>query len=249
MKKFISTLLVLLTGIAVFAQDALMEKGNEHYTAGEYAEAIAAYNEILNSNKESASLYYNLGNAYYKNGEYTQAILNYERAKLLDPNDEDIQFNLDLANQHIVDAIDPLPQVFFVRWWNSITNKLSVDQWARVSVISFILFLFLAGLFFFSRSGLLKRLSFWAGILIIVISIFSFNFAARHKKRMNEHNFAIVTQASVTVKSSPSDSGTDLFLIHEGLKVEVKDQLSGWMEIRLSDGNQGWLPASSIEKI
>jgi len=249
MKKFIQTIFLLALSLSVFAQDALLDKANQHYIAGEYDQAIEAYNEILNSNRESAEVYYNLGNAFYKTGKFTQAILNYERAKLLAPNDEDIQFNLDLANQHVVDAIDPLPQVFFIRWWNSITNKYSIDEWSRISVVSFILFLILAGLFFFTQNGMVKRLSFWTGILIIVISIFSFNFAARHKKRITEHNFAIITQPSVTVKSSPSDSGTDLFLIHEGLKVEIRDSLGGWMEIRLSDGNQGWLPANSIERI
>lgn len=249
MKKFIQTIFLLALSLSVFAQDAQLDKANQHYIAGEYDQAIDAYNEILSGNKESAEVYYNLGNAYYKTGKYTQSILNYERAKLLAPNDEDIQFNLDLANLHVVDAIDPLPQVFFIRWWNNMTNKFSIDQWARVSVVSFLIFLILAGLFFFTQNGMLKRVSFWTGILVIVISIFSFNFAARHKQRITEHNFAIITQPSVTVKSSPSDSGTDLFLIHEGLKVEIKDNLSGWMEIRLSDGNQGWLPANSVERI
>ena len=249
MKKFIHTIFLLALSLSVFAQDSLLDKANQHYIAGEYDQAIEAYNQILSGSKESAEVYYNLGNAYYKTGKYTQSILNYERAKLLAPNDEDIQFNLDLANQHVVDNIDPLPQVFFVRWWNNITNKFSIDQWARISVVSFIIFLILAGLFFFTQNGVIKRVSFWTGILVIVISIFSFNFAARHKKRITEHNFAIITQPSVTVKSSPSDSGTDLFLIHEGLKVEIKDNLSGWMEIRLSDGNQGWLPTNSVERI
>ncbi len=249
MKKFIQLIVLLTLSMSVFAQDALQDKANQHYIAGEYDDAISAYNEILNTNKVSAEVYYNLGNAYYKNNQFTQAILNYERAKLLAPNDEDIQFNLDLANQHVVDAIDPLPHVFFIRWWNNITNKFSVDQWARISVVSFLVFLILAGLFFFTRNGAIKRISFWAGILIVVISIFSFNFAARHKKRITEHNFAIIVQPSVTVKSSPSESGTDLFLIHEGLKVEIRDSLAGWKEIRLSDGNQGWLPENSIERI
>ena len=112
MKKFIQTIFLLALSLSVFAQDAQLDKANQHYIAGEYEQAITAYNEILNGSKESAEVYYNLGNAYYKTGKYTQAILNYERAKLLAPNDEDIQFNLDLANQHVVDAIDPLPQVF-----------------------------------------------------------------------------------------------------------------------------------------
>ena len=249
MKKFVQILLILLVPAGAFAQDSLQVKADQHYAAGEYDQAAELYQEILNSNKESAEIYYNLGNACYKSGKYTQAIINYERAKLLAPNDEDIQFNLDLANQHVVDAIDALPKLFFIRWWNHLSNKLSADGWAKISVISFLIVLILAGFFFFSRPAGIKRTSFWLGVLILAISIFSFNFAARQKKRMTEHRFAIITQPSVTVKSSPAESGTDLFLIHEGLKVEIRDSLGTWKEIRLADGNQGWLLESSLEKI
>ncbi|WP_299577256.1 tetratricopeptide repeat protein [uncultured Sunxiuqinia sp.] len=249
MKTIFQIILFALFSANAVAQNSLLEKANEHYTKQEYQEAIDTYLEILNGDQESAEVHYNLGNAYYKTGQVTQAIISYERAKLLAPNDEDIQFNLDLANQHVVDAIDPLPQVFFVRWWHNIANKFSTDGWAKISVFSFVLFLLLAGIFFFTRTVAIKRLSFWFGILIVAISIFSFNFAARQKKRMTSHNFAIITQPSVTVKSSPSETGTDLFLIHEGLKVEIKDSLGSWREIRIADGNQGWLPENSIEKI
>ncbi|MCW0482243.1 tetratricopeptide repeat protein [Gaoshiqia sediminis] len=249
MKAIISTIFILFLALTTFAQNQLLEKANQHYTAGEYEEAIKTYLEILNGNVESAELYYNLGNAYFKTNQFTQSIINYERAALLAPNDEDIRFNLELANQHVIDAIEPLPQVFFVRWFHNIVNKLSADGWAKLSVAAFIVALLLAGIFFFSQVTAIKRISFWAGILIVAISIFSFNFAARQKKRITEHNFAIITQPSVTVKSSPSESGTDLFLIHEGLKVKIKDSLGSWIEIRLADGNQGWLPANSLEKI
>lgn len=249
MKRILQIILISLFALPVAGQTSLLTEANEHYTNQEYEKAIATYQKILDNNQESAEVYYNLGNAYYKNGQVTEAIISYERAKLLAPNDEDIQFNLDLANQHVVDAIDPLPQVFFVRWWHSIANKYSADGWAQISVISFILVLVLAGLFFFTRTSAIKRLSFWFGTLILAISIFSFNFAARQKSRMTSHNYAIITQPSVTVKSSPSESGTDLFLIHEGLKVQIKDSLGSWREIRLADGNQGWLPVNSIEKI
>lgn len=249
MKKFILNILLLSFGLGLQASDALSDQANQQYQAGDYAKAIEGYKQILNGGKESAEVYFNLGNAYYKTNQYPLAILNYERAKLLAPSDEDIQFNLDMANQHVVDAINPLPQVFFVRWWNSLTNQLSVDGWAKLSVFTFIVFLALGGLFSFTRNGTVKRLSFWGGILIIVISIFSFNFAARHKQRITGHNFAIIMQASVTAKSSPAENGTDLFVIHEGLKVEIKDRLGSWLQIRLSDGNQGWLPESSLKKI
>ena len=249
MKTIFQIIFISLFTLTAAAQDSLLVKANQHYTNQEYEKAIARYQEILNSDQESAEVYYNLGNAYYKNGQATKAIISYERAKLLAPNDEDIQFNLDLANQHVVDAIDPLPKVFFIRWWHSLANKFSADGWAKISVGAFILILILAGLFAFTQTVAVKRLSFWFGIIIVAISIFSFNFAARQKNRMTSHNFAIITQPSVTVKSSPSESGTDLFLIHEGLKVEIKDSLGSWREIRLADGNQGWLPLNSIEKI
>lgn len=249
MKTLFSTLYILLLALSASAQHQLLEKANQDYMAGKYEEAINSYLEVLNGNMESAEVYYNLGNAYYKTGKITQSIINYERALLLAPNDEDIRFNLELANQHVVDAIEPLPQVFFVRWFHAIVNRFTADGWAKISVALFFLALILGGTFFFSQSTSIKRISFWGGVLVIAISIFSFNFAARQKKRMTEHNFAVITQPSVTVKSSPSESGTDLFLIHEGLKVRIQDSLGSWIEIRLADGNQGWLPANSLEKI
>lgn len=249
MKIFVHTIFILFLSLGTIAQDSLLEKAHQHYSAEEYTEAIVVYQNIINNNHESAELYYNLGNAYYKTGQATQAIINYERAQLLAPGDEDIKFNLELANQHIVDAIDPLPQVFFIRWWHRLANQLTADGWAKLSIFTFIISLIMAGIFFFSRATNIKRLSFWVGIFIVVISIFSFNFAARQKSQLTSHRFAIITQPSVTVKSSPAESGTDLFLIHEGLKVEIKDSLDSWREIRLADGNQGWLPETSIERI
>lgn len=249
MKATIQTILLLLISLGAMAQNSLLDQANQYYIDGEYDQAIETYQEILNSNMESAEVYYNLGNAYYKTSQYTQAILNYERAKLLAPDDEDIQFNLEMANQYTLDAINKIPQVFFVRWWQSIRNMFSVDSWSRISIISFILTLLLAGLFFFTKSSNVKRASFWVGIMFVFISAFTLHFAAREKKIIADHNFAIITQPSIVVKSSPSETGTDLFLIHEGLKVEIKDNLGSWLEIRLADGSQGWLPADSLERI
>ena len=251
MKRLIPTLLLFLLILNVSAQNgkAILQKANEAYTNGKYTEAIQDYKQILSQKMQSAELYYNLGNAYYKTADYTHAIINYERAKLLAPGDNDIQFNLKLANQHVVDAIQPLPQLFLFHWWNELTNLMTVDSWATLSIISFILLLLLAAAFFFTGRAPVKRISFWLGLLMIVISIFSFNFAARQKSRQTRHNYAIVTQPSITVKSSPSGSGTKLFLIHEGLKVQLKDSLGSWKEIQMADGNQGWLPDSAIVRI
>ncbi|MFW6310154.1 MAG: tetratricopeptide repeat protein [Prolixibacteraceae bacterium] len=227
----------------------LWEKANAFYSTEEYNKAIASYEQILEEGQVSAKLYFNLGNAYYKTGEINKAILNYERAKLLAPQDEDIQFNLERANQYVVTKIDELPQPFFTRWKNQVVNLFPADSWSVISISAFILFLVLLGLFLFSRSITVKRLAFWSGIAFILIAAFSFSFAAQQKKELVNRNQAIVFCPRVTVKSSPAKSGTDLFLLYEGVKVEITDSLNTWREIKLNDGNEGWLPDSCVVKI
>jgi len=251
MKKLIIILLVVFP-VLLFAQEnnkTLWEKANKEYASEEYQKAIASYSLILESGQESAKLYFNLGNAYYKTGDVNHAILNYERAKLLAPQDEDIAFNLKIANQFVVTKTEDLPLPFFVCWRNGIINKYKADTWAHISVVAFIVLLVLLGGFFFGRRGTTKRFAFWLGILALLISGFSFSFAARQKKNVESHGHAIVFCPRVTVKSSPSEAGTDLFLIYEGLKVRVIKSRGKWEEIRLSDGNQGWLRDSCIVKI
>lgn len=227
----------------------LWEKANAFYTTGEYEKAISSYEQILNEGQVSAKLYYNLGNAYYKAGDVNNAILNYERAKLLAPQDEDIQFNLQLANQFVVTKIEELPKPFFLRWKTSVINMYPADAWSLISISAFIFFLGMLGLFLFSRRVGIKRLSFWFGILLILVSGFTFSFASEQKKDLLTRDQAIVFCPRVTVKSSPAKTGTDLFLLYEGVKVQITDSLNTWKEIRLSDGNEGWLPDSCIVKI
>ena len=251
-KKYSFFLFVLLAFLNVSAQDSiqvLWEKANAWYTTEEYQQAISMYEQILKSGQESARLYFNLGNAFYKAGDINNAILNYERAKLLAPQDTDIEFNLSLANQFVVTEIDALPQPFFVRWRERIINLYPADVWAGISIGSFIFFLGLLGLFIFSRSSTLKRVSFWFGILAIAISAITFSFAARQKEKINQRKHAIVFCPRVTVKSAPAQNSTDLFLLYEGVKVEISDSVNTWKEIKLPDGNVGWLPDSCIVRI
>lgn len=249
MKRLFNTILAILLTATLFAQADLLKKANELYTKDEFKQAIDVYNQILMTNLESPEVYFNLGNAYYKTNQYTQAILNYERAKLLSPDDEDIDFNLQVANQHVVDSIQELPGIFIVRWWDSLVNSQTTDTWAVISIISFLLFLTLAGLYFFARSGDMRRAAFWSACFLVVISLFTWSFAAKQKSRLVNHTYAIVMEPSVTVKSSPSEKGTNLFVIHEGLKVKITDKLGDWLEVRLADGNKGWLLTESIERI
>ena len=186
MKRIFNTILAILFAATVFAQGDLLQKANEDYTKEQFKEAIDEYNKILMTNMESPEVYFNLGNAYYKTKQYTLAILNYERAKLLAPDDQDIEFNLQVANQKVVDSIQELPGIFIVRWWNAIVNSQTTDTWAVISIICFVVFLILMGFYFFAKTSEVKRITFWSGCFLILFTIFSWSFAAKQKKQVGK---------------------------------------------------------------
>ena len=251
MKKIVLILSVIILPFINFAQEnnLLIDSAKVYYTKGEYQKAVDSYNKVLNSGFESAELYYNIGNSYYKLKQVPNAILNYERAKKLAPNNKDIDFNLKIAQKFVVDKIEVIPEIFFVRWTKNIINMYSSNAWAIFSMISFVICIILLLIFFFLNSIIIKKLSFYLSIIIFVFSIIFFSFSHTQKEKLLNHNEAIIFTPSVTVKSSPDQNGNDLFLIHEGLKVTVTDSLGNWLEIQLSDGNKGWLEASDIVRI
>ena len=250
MKRNIFLLFIFLSFFSKAAdQKSMLSEANQKYAAGNYKEAAEVYEQILASGKESAQVYFNLGNAYFKNGDRIRAILNYERAKLLAPRNEDIDFNLRIANQYVVDNIEQLPRPFYSRWWSSIGNLNSADGWARISVAGFLLFLVLLGNYFFSRHPVIRKLAFYTAVFAGIVVITSFLQSYRQYHQIKDRRTALIQCARVTVKSSPSATGTDLFLIHEGLKVEITDQLDRWREIELADGNKGWVADSCLVKI
>ena len=250
MKRLISIIILAFTVSALSAQpNNLMKDAERYYTANDFANAIKTYESILKQGFESSELYFNLGNSYYKNNEIAKSVLNYERAKLLAPNDEDIQFNLDLVNQFVVDKISPMPRFIVTKWWQSLINMNSADGWGRISLIFFIIMLIAAAGYIFASSVSLKKTSFIAAIVLFTFCAFSFGFGSTQKTKISNRKGAVIFSSTVTVKSSPDESGTDLFVIHEGLKVEVKEVLSGWCNIKIADGSSGWVKQSTLEKI
>ncbi|MCF8359591.1 MAG: tetratricopeptide repeat protein [Prolixibacteraceae bacterium] len=250
MKKLLATFILVIAFLAMKAEPSdSLQKANEYYVDNEFAKAVEMYENILDKGYESAALYFNLGNAHYKNGNLTSAILNYERAKLLAPNDEDIQFNLDLANQFVVDKIEPLPRPFFLKWWHNLINMNTTNGWALISIAAFIFTLVFAAVYVFSRSTGLKKLGFAIAVIFLIGSLVTFGFSGVQKMKIIHRDHAIILSPTVTVKASPAESGTPLFVIHEGLKVEITEELGNWYEIKLADGNTGWLEKSTLEKI
>ncbi len=247
MKKVI--ILIIYLSFAFSSQGSVKVDADSAYVRGDYAQAISLYEEMLTEG-ESAEVYYNLGNSYFKIDNMGKSILNYERALLLDPGNSDIRTNLDIAKSKTQDNLVSTPSIFFVVWVNSLINTMSVKQWAVCGIITFILLLLALGVFFFTMSEKIKKISFIGAICLLVLSLISNIFAYSQKSRLINRNDAIVLTPSVTVRSTPSESGTSLFILHEGTKVTIKDNsMQEWKEIELSDGKVGWISKEDIEVI
>lgn len=223
--------------------------GDSAYIKEDYATAAQIYEGLL-SDGESADVYYNLGNSYYKLGEIAKSILNYERALLLQPGNGDIRANLEVARAKAIDKVELVPEIFFISWVKSLINIMSVDAWAWWGIVSFLFFIVALYLFIFSKQVVLKKIGFTASIVLLMITVCANIFASEQKEHLVNRTSAIVMNPSVTVRSTPSESGTSLFILHEGRKVSIKDKsMREWTEISLEDGKVGWVPASSIEVI
>jgi len=249
MKHLIILFAFYLSIGAVYAQDDRFTEGNTQYSNGEFQTAIDTYKGILSTGVESGALYFNLGNAYYKNGELASAILSYERALLLKPHDKDIKYNLELAYSQTADKFETVGDFFLSTWVVSLRNKATSDTWTYIGLVCFLLTLITAGLFFFSRSVVLKKAGFYLGIGLLLATCVTLTFSSSQKSKLINRNHAIVFSPSLTVKSSPDASGTEIFILHEGTKVKIISTLGHWKEIQIVDGSVGWIEEKSISII
>jgi len=250
MKKLILLILVCLPAILpANDNNLLMEEAANSYNNDDFSKAAELYLKVIENGFESSELYFNLGNSHFKMGDMPSAILYFEKARKLNPADSDILFNIQIANSRIVDKIETVPEIFWVRWWNSLIYSLTVDQWGWVSLITFSLIFVLLLVFLLSNIIWFKKLIFWTGIIMIFLFISSFMLAGEKYKTFQRDHEAIIFTPTLTVKSSPSDTGIDLFVVHEGTKVKLTDQVGEWFKVEIANGSVGWIKEGHFRKI
>jgi tetratricopeptide (TPR) repeat protein len=231
------------------AADSLLAQGNRHYLNREYDLAAKSYMKIVESGIISGEVYYNLANAYYKLDMSGPAILYYEKALLLLPHDKDIQMNLAIANTRIVDKISVIPQFFIKRWIKNFQGIFTPNQWAVFNLFIFCLMLIAFALYLVGKSYQLRKSGFISGILLLFISIAGIYCMLSRLNSIEHNRSAVIMTSPVNAKSSPDAQSTNVFILHEGTKVTLLDSIQNWREIRITDGNQGWVPGEVLKKI
>lgn len=224
----------------------LFLNANELYKQGEYQKAQESYLEIVNADLESAALYYNIANTYFQNKQTAMAIYYYEKALKLAPKDQDILFNLELANAQIIDKIEALPESFLAKTWSEIVYFFSIEFYSLFTILMAFLTFGSVILFFLSKIKILKKIAFYSFFLVFALMNLSYLAAQSQKNHRISNDQGIVIQPVVSIKNAPSINATELFIIHEGLKVNILDEEDAWVRIKLSDGNLGWMPKSYL---
>jgi tetratricopeptide (TPR) repeat protein len=239
--------------LTAFAQsenvDELLQHAGNYYRNGEFDNAINIYEELVKEGYEGVSLYFNLGNSYYRIGKIGYAILNYERALKLSPSDEDVKHNLAFANLSTVDRIQPLPEFFLFEWWESILALLSVNGWTYIAFFFYLLLLFLIVTYFFAITVSQQKLILFSGLITLIMLLLSVSLLIVKINKEQTVIGGVIIEQSITVKTSPDPKSNDAFVIHEGLKVNLEDQLDEWVKIRLADGKVGWIENNLVERI
>lgn len=249
-------LMILIWGVysccPVLASENITQQfkqANTAYSSKNYQKAIDGYEAILKAGYQSTELYYNLGNAYFKNNQLAVAILNYERALLSEPYNEDIQYNLKIANQRTVDNISVLRPMFLIVWWGAFRDFFSATAWARLAIALFWLGIGGLILWLMGQTRQLKKQGFIVGICLVALSIFVALTSWQRHLLEQDSGIAIIFAQETALESSPDAQSPDILLLHEGTKVELLDNIGDWYKVRLMNGEQGWLEQDSFVKI
>lgn len=249
MKPIIYIFIILFSTLLCAQNNSAFEKANTLYNAGNYSEAIAAYMSILDKEKHSAELYYNIANAHYKLNNVAPSIYYYEKALALNPDDKDILNNIAYAKNMTIDAIEVVPEVGFSKLIKTLANSMSFDNWAKLSVALVILFVILFLAYYFALSSVKKRFAFIVSMSSLILACLTLTFAFYKYNLYQKDQPAIVFAKQSQIKSEPNLRSVVSFEIHEGTKVQVIDTVSNWKKIKLSDGKTGWVPNEDIKMI
>ncbi len=245
--RYLSILILLATITGQSALDQAFQDANTLMQQERYDEAAVQYEKILSQGYEHADLYYNLGNAYYRSGQNGLAIWAYEKAKQLNPRDDDIRYNLAIAQTQVRDRIDMPDSLFIVEWYRWLKSGFTLKQWLWIGIVGLMICAFFYNLGSFLRIPVIKN---QVAITVGLIAIISHVIALDKYWEFSEKAEAIITDTEIFAYSAPFERSDDiLFKIHEGVKVEIIQSQPDWAEIILLDGKKGWIRTNTYRNL
>ena len=243
-------ILLMIISSQIYSQNrSLFEQGKSLYKAEKYQEAILSWMKILDHEKHSSELYFNLGNAYYKLNNIGPSIYYFEKALLLAPNDRDIKNNLSFAENARVDAIDPLPKTIFYKWYHAISDLLTFDGWAYTSIFFVFICVLCFLMYYFSYSEIIKRFFFVSSAISIFSLGMSLSMAFSTYEDAIKNNPAIIFAESSDVREAPNLRSEISFIIHEGTKVQILERDTDWGLVEIANGKEGWIPLIDLKEL
>ncbi len=244
--KFLFYILFLFTSLQSLASNEVSKYAENLYKNKDYKGAIEKYEILVKQNLTSYKLFYNLGNAYYKNNQIGKAIYNYELAHKINPNNEDIKNNLRNANSKTIDKIESKENLFLGVIKSGLVHYFSTNGWAWLSIITFVSFLIFTFIFFITQSVRFKQTSFFISALLLIVFISSMllGFSALHDKQ--SISYAIITTREAKIYEEPSATSLSKFSLHDGSKISVLETNEEWTNIKLQNGNEGWVKTSTV---
>ena len=153
-----------------------------------------------------------------------------------------------MVSAFTTDRIEAVPEFVLKAWFNDLGHAMGPDGWAWTFIVLLVLAALSVLAFLFKSRG--KTLSFVVGIVFLALSFCSLAISLTQRGDYFSEDYAIVVSYESFVRSSPSDENTkSLFVLHEGTKVEILEELGDWCKIEIADGRQGWMKGKDIESI
>jgi tetratricopeptide (TPR) repeat protein len=247
----LSLLMVALSlGVLVSrAQQTAAEAAREAeaaYQRGEYARAIALYEQLLAAGLRDGALYYNLGCAYFEAGDLGRAMLNFRRASVLNPRSAEVNRALALARALRVDIqgdetapIDTLAAATI-----GLLTPLELGWLALLAWVIWCMLLMLAVLLPVWRGRLRWALAGWGAVLLLSAVLLVGRVYAETARPS-----AVVTAFLAPVMSGPGDDYLEIFDLYAAAELRILEARGDWARLLLPDGRQGWIALVNIERV
>ena len=229
--------------------ETTFENANSAYNAGQFEKAVMLYKEILESGRHSVELYFNLANSYYRLNQVGESIFYFEKAKQLRPKDEDINVNGAFAQNMAIDAVEVLPKSQVTQLQEKTTDLFSQDGWAYFIILLAWLLVLFWGLYLRNKVPLIKKTFFVFTLVLGMLLIGSLSIAVIKSANNADTTYGILFDEKIDVWAEPNSRAEVLFLLHEGTKVQMLDQLQEWQKIRIANGSEGWIKNAKVRSL